>query len=141
MRRYFLVAVALVLVSTVAFALEGDPVAGTNVKVGRQLRGDGIVVAQGTTDSQGSITFKKLKAGAYFVRFTYTERPYEITTNADGEKITISKAAAKKASSTDSKQPDDGEKFTVNYGEVAATIEIMGNSIKATIVKPRSNIR
>jgi len=141
MRRYLLVAVALVLVSTVAFALEGDPVAGTIVKVGRNLRGGKIVVAQGTTDSQGSITFKKLKAGAYFVRFMYTERPYEITTNADGEKITISKAAAKKASSTDSKQPDDGEKFTVNYGEVAATIEIKGNSIKATIIEPRSNIR
>jgi len=136
MRRYLLVAVALVLVSTVAFALEGDPVVDTNVKLGRKLRGDGIVVARGTTDSQGSITFKKLKAGAYFVWFMYTERPYQISAKPDGEEIRISKAAAKKGSSKDSKQPDDGEKFTVKYRDVTAIIEINGNSIKATILKP-----
>jgi len=136
MRRYLLVAVALVLVSTGALALEGDPVQGTDVKLGRKLRGGGMVIAQGTTDSQGSITFKKLKAGAYFVRFMYTERAYEISAKPDGEEIRISKAAAKKGSSKDSKQPDDGEKFTVKYRDVAATIEIKGNSIKATIVKP-----
>lgn len=141
MRRCLLVVMVLVLVSTVAFAIEGDPVTGTDVKVGRQLRGDGIVVAHGVTDSQGSITFKKLKAGTYFVRFMYTERPYEISTNGDGEKIRISKEAAKRAKSSDSTQPDDGEKFTVNYGEVAATIEIKGNWIKVTIVEPRSNVR
>ena len=136
MRGYLLVAVALVLVSTVAFGLEGDPVPGADVKLGRKLRGGGMVVAQGTTDSQGSITFKKLKAGAYFVRFMYTERPYEISAKPDGEEIRISKAAAKKGSSKDSKQPDVAEKFTVKYRDVAATIEIEGNSIKATIVKP-----
>ena len=136
MRRYLLVAAGLVLVSTVAFALEGDPVQGTDVKLGRKLRGGGMVVAQGTTDPQGSITFKKLKAGAYFVRFMYTERAYEISAKPDGEEIRISKAAAKKGSSKDPKQPDDGEKFTVKYRDVAATIEIKGNSIKATIVKP-----
>ena len=136
MRRYLLVAVALVLGSTVAFGLEGDPVADTDVKVGRKLRGDGIVVAQGTTDSQGSIAFKKLKAGAYFVWFMYTERAYQISAKPDGEEIRISKAAAKKGSSKDSKQPDDGEKFTVKYRDVAATIEIQGNSIKVTIVEP-----
>ena len=136
MRRYLLVAVALVLVSTVAFALDGDPVAGTDVQLGRKLRGDGIVVARGTTDSQGSITFKKLKAGAYFVWFMYTERPYQISAKPDGEEIRISKEAAKKGGSKDSKPPDDGEKFTVKYRDVAATIEIRGNSIKVTIVEP-----
>ena len=54
----------------------------------------------------------------------------------DGEEIGISKAAAKKGSSKDSKQPDDGEKFTVKYRDVTATIERQGNSIKVTIVEP-----
>jgi uncharacterized surface anchored protein len=136
MRKFLLVAVALVLASTVASALEWGPVADKDVKLGRKLRGGGIVVAHGTTDSQGSITFKKLKAGAYFVRFRHADRGYEIAAKPDGEEIRISKAAAKKGSSKDSKQPDDGEKFTVKYRDVAATIEIEGNSIKATIVEP-----
>ena len=140
MRRFLLVAVGLALVSTVAFALEGEPVADTDVKLGRKLRGDGIVVAQGTTDSQGSITFKKLKAGAYFVWFMYTERAYQISAKPDGEEIRISKAAAKKGSSKDSKILRSFPWFLAfSSGLPTVSCEVVMSGAHAKSIKTHSN--
>lgn len=141
MKRPFAVAVASVLVSAVAFAMEGDPIPGADVKVGRKPPGGGIIVAQGTTDAQGSFSFENLKPGTYFVRVTVADRSYEVAANPGGGKLKIAQPAAAEAAGVDSRQALVAETFTVNYGEVAVTLEILGTSIRGSINKARSNIK
>ncbi len=123
-------------VSSMLMALEGDPVTSIEVQVGKKPPGEGVVVARGDTDAEGSISFSKLKAGTYFVRFWHSGLIHEISKNGSGEKLRISKDAVRRAKNGDSPSSDGIEKFTVNFGEVAAIIEMAGNSITVTIIEP-----
>jgi uncharacterized surface anchored protein len=141
MKRWSLVAAVVALVSSAAFAVDTDPIPGADVKVGKKPPGGGVIVAQGTTDAQGRFSFENLKPGTYFVRFTVADRSYEVAANPAGGKLRIAKPAAAEAGSVDSRQALVAETFTVDYEEVAVTLEILGSSIRGSINKARSNIK
>jgi hypothetical protein len=141
MTRSLSVAVASVLVSAAAFAMDTDPIPGADVKVGRKPPGGGTIVAQSTTDAQGSFSFENLKPGTYFVRFTVAGRTHEVAANPAGDKLRIAKPEAPELGSVDSRRAGVAETFTVDFGEVAVTLEILGSSIRGSINKARSNIK
>jgi hypothetical protein len=139
MRKITVAACALLLAGSVAFAIEGDPIPGVGVKVGRKPPGGGIIVAQGTTDAEGRASFKGLKKGTYFVRFADADRSFEIATTAAGNPLTIrkgSKEAANRSASAEPAPPPAGEKFTTSFSSVAATIEIVDDTLTVTLFRP-----
>jgi hypothetical protein len=128
--------VLMMLLSSTVVATEGDPVASIEVHVGKKPPGDGVVVARGETDEAGVISFSKLKAGTYFVRFWHSGLIYEIAKDGNGQKLTISKDAVRRAKNGESEPEGSENRFTLNYGEVAAVIVISGNTITVKIIEP-----
>ena len=63
--KKFVAAFVITLAGSVAWGLEGEPIPGADVKVGRRPPREGTIVAKGSTDQQGSIVFKDLPDDTY----------------------------------------------------------------------------
>lgn len=139
--RGFVVA-ALVMVSSAVWAgdrVPGDPIPGASVKVGRKPPGAGKIVAQGTTDAQGSCTFKDLPAGTYFLKIEVNGQKHRVSANDAGELITIA-APPSGDGATTSRVANLPVVYTKNLGEVIVTVEIVGNSLRSNLNLSKSNI-
>ena len=122
-------AISVILAGSTVMGLEGEPIPGADVKVGRRPPGSGTIVAQGSTDSNGIVVFKDLPEDTYFVRITFGETTYEVTENEEGEKIrSIGARTARRGPSTPMV-------FTETHGDVTAKIEVLDTSIKVSLGK------
>jgi hypothetical protein len=127
--KKLIVAIAITLAGLVAWGLEGEPIPGADVKVGRRPPRSGTIVAQGSTDEHGSIVFKDLADDTYFVRITIGETTHEVTENEAGDKIRAFGAR------TARRGPSIPLVITETYGDVTATIEVVDDSIKVSLGK------
>jgi len=139
MRNIILVACALLLAGGAVFAIEGEPISGRDVKLGKKPPGKGIIVAHSATDADGVARFKGLKNGTYFVRFADADRTFDVASNGSGQPIKVRKLGEAAASSqgADPSQAPAGEKFTMSFGSVAATVEIVDDTITVTLIRPK----
>ena len=122
-------ACVVTLAASVAMGLEGEPIPGADVKVGRRPPRSGTIVAEGTTDVNGSVVFKDLAEDTYFVLITIGESIHEINQNEAGD--TIRPIGARTARRGVSKPVV----FTETYGDVGVTIEVVDDSIKVSLGK------
>ncbi len=141
MKNILAVAVFM-LASSSAIALEGDPIPGASVKVGRKPPGGPHSIAQGTTDAQGSYTFKDLPDGTFYVLFQVGDTSYEVSQNEAGDPVRVSAAMMPDSPYTigarTSRMAATPVVTTKSFGDVTATIEVLGNTIKATIAKQKN---
>jgi len=141
MKKILAVAV-LMLASSLAIALEGDPIPGASVKVGRKPPGGPHSIAQGTTDAQGSYTFKDLPDGTFYVLFEVGGKSYEVFENEASVPIRVTPAVTPlppgSSAGRESRIVTTPIVTTKSFGDVTATIEVLGNTIKATIAKQKN---
>jgi hypothetical protein len=141
MKKVLAVAV-LMLASSLAIALEGDPIPGANVKVGRKPPGGPHSIAQGTTDAQGSYTFKDLPDGTFYVLFEVGGKSYEVFENEARVPIRVSPAVTPlppgSSAGRESRIVTTPIVTTKSFGDVTATVEVLGNTIRATIAKQKN---
>jgi hypothetical protein len=139
MRNIVVATCALLLAGATVLAIEGEPIPGRDVKLGKKPPGKGIIIAHSTTDADGVARFKDLKDGAYFVRFADADRTFDVASNGSGQPIKVRKLS-EAAASTEGAEPAPspaGEKFTMSFGSVAATVEVAGDTLTVTLVRPR----
>lgn len=141
MKKILAVAV-LMLASSLAIALEGEPIPGASVKIGRKPPGGPHSIAQGTTDAQGSYTFKDLPDGTFYVLFEVGGKSYEVFENEARVPIRVSPAVTPlppgSSAGRESRIVTTPIVTTKSFGDVTATIEVLGNTIKATIAKQKN---
>jgi hypothetical protein len=141
MKKVLAVAV-LMLASSLAIALEGDPIPGATVKVGRKPPGGPHSIAQGTTDAQGSYTFKDLPDGTFYVLFEVGGKSYEVFENEARVPIRVSPAVTPlppgSSAGRESRIVTTPIVTTKSFGDVTATVEVLGNTIRATIAKQKN---
>lgn len=140
MRNIILAACALLLAGGAAFAIEGEPIPGRDVKLGKKPPGKGIIVAHSATDADGVARFKGLKDGTYFVRFADADRTFDVASNGSGQPIKVRKASetAESSEGSEPSQATAGEKFTMSFGSVAATVEVVDDTLTVTLFRPRA---
>jgi hypothetical protein len=138
MRNSFLAACALLLAGGAAFAIEGEPITGRDVKLGKKPPGKGIIIAHSVTDANGVVSFRNLKDGTYFVRFADADRTFEVASNGSGQPIRVRKLREAPASSRGAEPAEapTGEKFTMSFGSVAASVEVAGDTLTVTLIRP-----
>ncbi len=140
--KRMLAVVVLMLASAAAFALEGEPIPGASVKIGRKPPGGNNTIAQGTTDAQGSFTFKNVPVGTFFVRFQVGETSYEVFENQTGIPIRVSPAVTPlPPGSSAGREPRVAATPVVtskNFGDVTVAVEVLGNTITAKIAKQKN---
>ena len=140
--KRFLAVGCLMLATTFAFALEGDPLPGIPILVGRKPPGGNNTIAQGTTDASGSFTFKNLPVGTFFVRFEAGGKSYEVFENKTGSPIRISPAVTPlppgSAAGRESRVVATPVVTTKTFGDVIVTVEVLGNTLTARIAKQKN---
>ena len=140
MRKMILAFSALLLAGGAALAIEGEPIPNRDVKLGKKPPGKGIVIAHSVTDANGVVSFKNLKDGTYFVRFADADRTFEVASNGSGKPIRVHELSKAPASS-EAEGPSEvrkEEKFTISFGTVAARIEVLNDTLKVTLFRPRT---
>ena len=135
----------LTLVCVTAFALETDPIPGADVKVGKKPPGGNNVIADGTTDALGSVTFNDLPNGTFFVRFTVAGTTYEVFESDAGDKIGVEAATAAADQRTHTIRLNRTSRsvakpivYTKTVDGIVTTVEVLGNSFKVTIAKQKN---
>jgi len=135
----------LILVCVTAFALETDPIPGVDVKVGKIPPGGSNVIAEGTTDANGSITFNDLPDGTIFLRFAIAGTTYEVFENDAGDEITVDAAATPTDQRTHttrlnrtSRSVAKPKVYAKTVDGIVTTVEVLGNSFKVTIAKQKN---
>jgi hypothetical protein len=140
--KQLLVIAVLMLATTLAFALEGDPIPGASVKIGRKPPGGPHSIAQGTTNAQGSFTFKDVPDGTFFVTFEVGGKSYEVFENETGVPIRVSPAVtplpAGSSAGRESRIAATPVVTTRTIGDVTVTIEVLGTTITARIAKQKN---
>ncbi len=140
--KKILAAAVLMLASSLAIAVEGDPIPGATVKVGRKPPGGPHSIAQGTTDAQGSYTFKDLPDGTFYVLFQVGDASYEVFENETGVPIRVSPAVTPlppgSSAGRETRIVATPIVTTKSFGAITARIEVLGNTIKATIAKQKN---
>jgi hypothetical protein len=150
------VVAALVVVAIGAAAeaqerVQGDPIPGAMIKVGRKPPGGGTIVAEGTTDAQGVVRFADLPPGQYFVRVALAGQSWEIAGDGaekpmllEGAATASSAEAGTRAAKPPVKEP---KRFSRAVGENTMTVEYgvdwirVGLAKGTPIVTSRSNIK
>lgn len=111
----------------------GDPVPGMDIKLGRKPPGGGHIIATGVTDKNGTVEFKNLPEGAgYYLEFGTKEQ--EIKSSTKSHTVVLGMACT-------SDRMARPIVITEKWDDVEATITVTGNTIRATIVVSRSNIK
>jgi len=140
--KRFLAVGCLMLATTFAFALEGEPIPGASVKVGRKPPGGPRSIAQGTTDEQGSFTFKNVPDGTFYVMFEVGGTTYEIFQNETGNPIRVSPAVTPlppgSGAGRESRVVAAPVVTTKSFGDVIVTVEVLGSTITAKIAKQKN---
>jgi hypothetical protein len=135
--KTLIAAVVLTLSASLGLALETDPIPGVDVKVGKPTQPPKKdTVAQGTTDADGSITFNDLPDGTYVVQFAIDGIMHEITGNEAGDRITVADGTSRYSTGArTSRAVAQPVVYTTSFGATAATVEVLGNSLKVSIAK------
>ena len=112
--------------------IPGDPIPNVDVKLGRKPRG--ATIATGITDNNGSVEFKNLDAGTgYYLEYGIKEQG--IKSSVKTHTVVIGMAC------TSGDRMATPTTITEKWDDIEATITVTGNTIRATIVLSRSNIK
>jgi len=111
-------------------ALDGEPIPGADVKVGRKPPGSGQIVGETSTDSKGEFEFNDLPDGTYFVRIVVSGKSRNIGKFEDGTKFTIPPRGTGQTSSRRAVAPPTLEK---QIGSSIVTITVDGRTIKGSL--------
>ncbi len=135
--RTFLAVLAMMAAGSLAFAMEGEPIPGASVKVGRKPPGSSNTLATGVTDAQGSSTFEKLPDGTFYVLFQVGGTSYEVFESESGEPVRISSTVSSPYTigPRTSRAAATPVVTTRSFGDVTVTIEVLGTTLKASIAK------
>ena len=125
--------VIVFLASGLALAMDGEPIPGANVKVGRKPPGSGQIVAEAKTGADGKFKFKNLPEGTYFVQIVVSGTTHEIRHYADDSPIVLPAPVVGGGAETGTRQAKAASKIKRQMGSAQAVIWVQGNTIRGVL--------